>query len=605
MTHEQLKEKALGLPLTPGVYIMLDRSGEVIYVGKAKALKNRVVSYFRDTNQSPKTMVMVSKVDSFDVIMVRNEFEALITENQLIKLHKPKYNILLKDDKGFPYLRVDMREAYPKFEVAAKTAPDGARYLGPYGGRQTVWKAIDSVTRALKLPSCSRKFPAEIGKGRPCLNKDMGICRGWCTGSPDGEEYGRVIKQAILILEGKIGELSEQLQAQMEEAAENLQFEIAADLRDKLRAVKSLGEKQLAVSGAMADTDAVGFYRGAAKCCFVVLHYIGGKLLDKDFELLESPMEEDAEAVSALVRQYYMSRGLCPKNILLPLDIEDMESLEQLLSDTYGSKVYITAPKRGDKRLLTETANMNAREENERATDREERVSGILKWLQNAASLKVLPKRIEAYDISNLGNEDAVGSMTVFADTKPLKRDYRRFKIKTVEGADDYGSMREVITRRLNNYFEGDEKFNKLPDLLLIDGGSVHASTVRDIVEGFGLDIPVLGMVKDDRHRTRALTLPDGGEIGIEAVPAVFSFIGRIQEETHRFAIEYQRKLREKKLTSRLDEIKGVGEVGRNKLLKHFKTIKAIEAASLEELSKVVPKNTARAVYEHYHEKEE
>jgi excinuclease ABC subunit C len=601
MTIEQLKEKALALPLQPGVYIMLDRSGEVIYVGKAKALKNRVVSYFRETGQSPKTLVMVSKVDTFDVIMVRNEFEALITENQLIKLHKPKYNILLKDDKGFPYIRTDLREAYPAFEIAAKTAADGAKYLGPYGGRQTVWKAIDAVSRALKLPTCSRKFPAELGKSRPCLNKDMGICRGWCTGMPDAEEYKKVIKQAILIFEGRTAEVCDELQQLMEEAAEKLRFELAADLRDKLKAVKSLGEKQLAVSGAMADVDAIGFYRGAAKSCFVVLHYIGGKLLDKDFEILDSPMEDDSEAVSELVRQYYMSRGVCPKNILLPTDCEDAEGLEYMFAEAFGSKVYISTPKRGDKHTLVDTANMNAREETERATDRDERVSGILKWLKNAAALEMLPNRIEAYDISNLGSEDVVGSMTVFIDTKPLKRDYRRFKIKTVEGADDYGSMREVITRRLDNYFEGDEKFSTLPDLFLIDGGSVHAKTVRDIVEGFGLSVPVLGMVKDDRHRTRALALPDGGEIGLEANPAVFAFIGRIQEETHRFAIEYQKKLREKKIGSKLDDIKGVGEARRNALLKHFKTIKAIEAATYEELAAVVPKSTAKAVFEHYH----
>ncbi len=575
---------------------MMDRSGQVIYVGKAKALKNRVSSYFRESGLPAKTLAMVSKVSDFDVIMVRSELEALITENQLIKRHRPRYNILLKDDKGYPFVRVDIREAYPVFEVAAKTGSDGAKYLGPYGGRQTVKKAIDAVSRALKLPLCSRRFPADIGKGRPCLNKDMGLCRGWCTGTPDAEEYMKAVKQAILIFEGRTGELCAELQDMMERAAEELRFELAAELRDRLRAVKALGEKQLAVSGAMADTDAVGFYRGAAKSCFVVLHYIGGKLLDKDFELLESPMEDDGEAVSELIRQYYLSRGLCPKNILLPVDIEDAESLEAMFSEAYGSRVYIATPKRGDKRLLVETANLNAKEETERATDREERVSGILTWIKNSAALQAVPSRIEAYDISNLGGEDAVGYMTVFVDTKPLKRDYRRFRIKTAEGGDDYAAMREVLRRRLDNYFEGDEKFKTLPDLFLIDGGAAHAGAVREVVEGFGLNVPVLGMVKDDRHRTRALSLPGGGEIGLEASPAVFAFIGRVQEETHRFAVEYQRKLREKKLASRLDGIRGVGEARRNALLRHFKTIKAIEAASFEELAAVVPKNTARAV---------
>ncbi len=589
------------MPAQPGVYIMMDRSGQVIYVGKAKALKNRVSSYFRESGLSPKTLVMVSKVSDFDVIIVRSELEALITENQLIKLHKPKYNILLKDDKGYPFIRVDLREPYPVFEIAAKTVQDGARYLGPYGGRQTVKKAVDSVSRALKLPLCSKRFPADIGKGRPCLNRDMGLCRGWCTGSPGAEEYMKAAKQAILIFEGRTAELCAELQDMMERAAGELRFELAAELRDRLRAVKALGEKQLAVSGAMADTDAVGFYRGAAKSCFVALHYIGGKLLDKDFELLESPMEDDGEAVSELVRQYYLSRGLCPKYILLPVDIEDAESLEVMFCEAFGSRVHIASPKRGDKRLLVETANLNAKEETERATDREERISGILAWIKNSAALQALPSRIEAYDISNLGGEDAVGSMTVFADTKPLKRDYRRFRIKTAEGGDDYAAMREVLKRRLDDYFEGEEGFKTLPDLFLIDGGSAHAGAVREIVEGFGLSVPVLGMVKDDRHRTRALALPDGGEIGLEANPAVFAFIGRVQEETHRFAVEYQRKLREKKLSSRLDGIKGVGEARRNALLRHFKTVKAVEAASYEELAAVVPKNTARAVYDYFH----
>lgn len=602
MNIEQLKQKALALPTQPGVYIMMDKSGAVIYVGKAKALKNRVVSYFRDGPHAPKTAMMVSKVNNFDVIIVRSEFEALITENQLIKLHKPKYNILLKDDKGYPYLRIDFREKYPSFRVVGKSGQDGAKYLGPYGSRTTVYAALKAVAKALRLPTCSKHFPADIGKGRSCINKDIGLCAGWCTGKPDSEEFRRTAERAVMIFEGRTAPLENELVHDMEEAAQQLNFERAAVIRDRLKAVKSLSEKQLAVSGAMADTDAVGFYRGEAKSCFVVLHYISGKLLDKDFEIIDNPMEDDGEAISAILRQYYLKRGVCAENILLPVETDDAENLGHMLSDAFGRRVNIGVPKRGDKRALVDTANINAREETERATDKEERVSAILKWLQNAASLPALPRRVEAYDISNLANESVVGAMTVFSDAKPLKRDYRKFKIKTVNGADDYASMREVITRRLTHWAQGDEKFSQLPDLFLIDGGSVHAKTVCSVLDSFGLDVPVLGMVKDDRHRTRALALPDGGEIGLTGNPAAFAFIGRIQEETHRFAIEYQRSLRSRKIGSQLERISGIGERRRAELLKHFKTVKAIEQADYEELCAVIPGNAAQAVYEFYHQ---
>lgn len=602
MTKDELREKALALPLQPGVYIMMDKQGEVIYVGKAKALKNRVVSYFRESGHSAKTAAMVSKVDHFDVIMVRSEFEALITENQLIKLHRPRYNILLKDDKGYPYIRIDLREDYPVMRVVNRPGRDHARYLGPYGSRTTVFAAMDAVKKALQLPQCSRRFPSELGKGRPCINKDMGLCRGWCSGDPDGRAYRKSMEEAILVFEGRTGELTDRLRQEMEEAAEKLEFESAARLRDRLKAVESLGEKQLAVSGARADTDAVGFYRGAARSCFAVLHYIGGKLLDKDYTLLETPLEEqDGEALSQLLRQYYLQRGVCPQNILLSVELEDGENLARLLTETFGRRVMLLVPQRGDKRRLAETAQMNAREETERATDQEERISGTLRWLQAAAGLSAPPRRIEAYDISNFGDEGIVASMTVFTDLKPLKRDYRRFRMKTVQSADDYASMRETLTRRMTEYQAGNPRFAPLPDLFLIDGGSVHANTVLEVLRSFDCSIPVLGMVKDGKHRTRALALPDGGEIGLEGSPAVFAAVGRIQEETHRFAIEYQRSLRKQKLHSRLDEIPGIGEQRRSRLLAHFKSIKAIADATEAELGSVLPRMAAQSVYRYFH----
>jgi excinuclease ABC subunit C len=598
MTRDELREKALALPLQPGVYIMMDRMGEVIYVGKAKKLKNRVVSYFREGNHSPKTEVMVSHVSDFDVIMVRSEFEALITENQLIKHHKPRYNILLKDDKGYPYLRTDLRQPYPGWKVVGRPGKDGARYLGPYGSRTTLFAALNAVTKALRLPQCSRRFPADIGKGRPCLNREMGLCEGWCTGDPDEKAYRTRIEDALLVFEGKSDQLEKQVQQEMEAAAEELDFEKAALLRDRLKALHSLGEKQLAVSGAMADTDAVGFYRGAAKACFVVLHYIGGKLLDKDMTLLPVPMEEDEEVLSALTRQYYLQRGVCPRTILLPMMPEDGEELERLLTETYEHKVSLHVPLRGDMRIRMETARMNARQETERATDREERVSGILTWLAEAAGLPAPPRRIEAYDVSNLHGEDAVSSMTVFVDAKPLKRDYRRFKMKEAVGGDDYGSMRETLRRRLTEYREGNERFSTLPDLFLIDGGSVHAAAAAEVLRELEVDRPVLGMVKDDKHRTRALAAPDGRELGLEGNPAAFALIGRIQEETHRFAIEYQRSLRSRRIGSELDKIPGIGEKRRTELLKRFRSVKAIATASEEELKSVLGAAAAKRVYD-------
>jgi excinuclease ABC subunit C len=604
MTFQELKEKALNLPMKPGVYIMMDKSGEVIYVGKAKLLKNRVISYFRENGHDAKTMVMVSKIDNFDIIVAETEFDALVTENSLIKNHKPKYNIRLKDDKGYPYVRVDMNEEYPRFSVASKPLDDGAKYLGPYNSRTILGEALSAITKAFKLPTCSRKFPADINRERPCLNYHMGICSGYCRGRPDAGEYRKIIGEAIMVLEGRSKELCIQLQLSMEQAAEKLQFETAAEIRDRLKALSVLETKQLAVSASSIDTDVIGYYQGTAKSCFVVLHYIGGKLLGKDFEIFETPVEDSAEAVSALLRQYYLQRGACPKNILLPVDIPDIEPLSRLLSEAFSRKVSFMVPQKGEKHKLVSLANMNAMDETERATGREERISKTLELLQKALDLPNLPKRIEAFDISNTGDSDIVGSMTVFENARALKRDYRRFKIKSRESQDDYHSMQEVLSRRFTHFLEGDEKFGVLPDLLLVAGGATHASMAENVICSMGLHVPVFGMVKDDRHKTRALISPEGNEIGITSNPAVFSLIGRIQEETHRFAIEYHRKLRSKKIRgSALDSIKGVGESRRSALLKTFKSIKAIENASFEELKEVVPKNTAEAVFKHFHPK--
>ena len=600
---DTLLEKANNLPMKPGVYIMLDSSGEVIYVGKAKKLKNRVTSYFRGTHL-PKVAAMVEKVADFNVIVVDSEFESLVLENSLIKQHQPHYNILLKDDKSYPFIRLDINSQYPKFDIANKPTKDGAKYFGPYGGRSMTRQIIDVISKAVGLPTCGKKFPRDIGKNRPCLNYHMGNCRAWCQGNGSLSEYKAAVNQASLILEGKTKELLAELNERMMLASEELRFEQAAELRDRIRAIDSLANKQKVIATAFADTDAVGFMRGT-KCCFVVLHFNDGALTAKDFKLLPEPVEDDAEAVSAFVRQYYTSKGNYPKTILLPCECDDREELEQLFITLAGRKVSVEVPVRGEKAKLCERAKLNASEEILRSTTAEQRRAGTLLWLQKALGLKEYPERIEAFDVSNLGDTGIVAAMTVHKDGKPLKRDYRKFRMKDIDIRDDYASMRQAVDRRFSRYKSGDEKFNKLPQLLLIDGGVTHAQAASGVLSEIGLNVPVFGMVKDDRHRTRALVTPKGDEISINTNQAVFSLIGSIQEETHRFAIEYQRSLRNESLGSQLSNIKGVGEKRKNELLKEFKTIKAIKAASFEELCAAVPKNTALAVYNHYHSGDE
>ena len=609
MTFDELKEKAHALPLKPGVYIMQDAKNTVIYVGKAKALKNRVSQYFANlASHTEKTRAMVSQIDHFDVIVADSEFEALVLENSLIKRHQPRYNILLKDDKGYPYIRLTVQEEYSRFSLANRAAEDGARYFGPYGSRGNTQNIIDALRVALKLPSCNKKFPRDIGKERPCLNYHMGQCDGYCRTDMDQSRYREAIDQAVRLLEGKLQEVGDELKAEMELAAEELRFEKAAELRDRYKAIELLGKRQKVVAGSLADTDVVGFHRGeATKSCFVVLHFVEGELAAKDWDLIDTPMEEDtADILSALVRQYYGGRGNLPRQILLPCELEDEVPLMRMLSQDAGHKVELVTPQRGAKMDLIRLANKNAVEEVERWTTREERQSKLMELLGKMLDLEEPPRRIESYDISNQGADDIVASMVVYVNARPLKRDYRHFKLKDMEGPDDYASMEQVLTRRFRRYLDGDEKFADKPDLLLIDGGENHARVAVKVLEELGLSIPIFGMVKDDRHRTRALVTPEGREIGIQGNQAIFSLIGQIQEETHRFAIEFHRQQQNQRVKgSVLDQIPGVGEKRRSDLLRHFKSIKKIREATQVQLAEVVPKNAAKAVYDYFHPKGE
>ena len=605
MTFDELKEKALTLPYAPGVYIMRDKTDKVIYVGKAKKLKNRVSQYFQDTaSHTPKTRMMVSRIHHFDVIVAASEFEALVLECSLIKRYMPKYNILLKDDKGYPYLRLNMKDIYPKIELVSRLAEDGAEYFGPYGTRGVTQDVLEAIRLTLKLPGCHKQFPRDIGKERPCLNYHMNQCAGWCQESKSCTEYRETMLQARQLLQGNYKAVADELRQQMLAAAEALEFELATSLRDRLQAVENLGQKQLVTAGTLADTDVVGYGETEPKACFAVLHFSGGNLLDKDYEVFPRP-DDKREAVSSLLKQFYLSRGLAPRRVLLPFEIEDGELFAQLLEQQYGRRPKLHVPQRGDNVRLVELACKNAFEEAERVTGKEERVNATLVLLGKMLAIEP-PGRMESFDISNISGTDIVASMVVFADGKPKKSDYKRFKVEGLQNQDDYASMHQVVKRRFAHYKAGDKGFENAPDLLLIDGGINHAKTAVAALEELGLTFPVFGMVKDDRHRTRVLVTPEGQEIRIDNNQAIFSLIGNIQEETHRFAITYHRQLRSKRLRySELDSIPGIGPKRKQELLRQFKSLTAIGQATLPELERLLPKDAAAAVYHHFREKEE
>ena len=608
MTFEELKEKAHRLPTEPGVYLMHDKSGTVIYVGKAKVLRNRVSQYFADlASHTLKTRRMVSNIDSFETIFAATELDALLLENTLIKKYKPKYNILLKDDKGYPFIRIEAG-AYPRLTVANRREQDGARYFGPYGGRGTANHAIRLLSETFLLPSCSRRFPRDIGKERPCLQLDMGKCCGVCTGKISEEEYDRLIAQCQQVLEGKSEELSAQLQEQMEQAAEDMEFERAAVFRDRIRAIERLRQSRIAVVTGGADTDAMAFALRGSRACIVRLSYRSGILVDRTSVLLDGLDEGDAaDALESFIQQYYTKLSWAPKLVCLSHALEEPELVEEYLTSLRGTKCALLFPQKGEKRREVQLALDNAALELAEAEDLEQRTGKTLQLLQQMLGLPEPPRRMESFDISNTMGSDPVASMVVFQNGKPLKSAYKKFKIKTAQGGDDYGSMAEVIGRRLDRALAGDESFLPLPDIFLIDGGAGQAQIALEQLRQRGLElaIPVYGMVKDDHHRTRALVTAEGQEFGIAATPAVFALLGRLQEEVHRFAIEYHRSLRGKRMRrSSLDGIPGLGEAREKKLLKRFGTVRAVAAASVDELSSVLPGPVAQAVYDHFKEKQ-
>lgn len=598
MEFEQLKQKAHDLPRTPGVYIMKDKTGTIIYIGKAKSLRSRVSQYFANlASHTAKTRQMVSRIDSFETIFADSEFEALLLENTLIKKHKPKYNILLKDDKGYPFVAIGKGE-YPRFSIESAVKDRDLEYFGPYGARGSAKAAIEMLQQTFLLPTCARVFPRDIGKDRPCLRYQMKKCCGVCTGKVSPEEYGALIDQCRSLLKGNDKDLEKQLTADMERYAEALEFEKAAACRDRIRNLQKMGLRHTVTGGRLSDRDALAYVTRGSRACISLLSFVQGNLIDKKVTFFDGLEENDMpDAVESYIKQYYGIFQSAPREICLAAPLEDTAPLEEYLSGLRGSRVEITCPQRGERLRQARLAESNARLELETLETREQKSKKLLELLRDALSMDRLPERIEAFDISNTAGDLPVASMTVFVGGKASKKDYKKYKIKTAAGGDDYGAMAEVLGRRLDRALAGDAGFLPLPDLFLIDGGQGQTQMAAGQLQTRGLEIPVCGMVKDDHHRTRALVGADGHEIGLRATPPLFAFIGRIQEETHRFAIEYHREQRSKEMRrSQLDGIAGLGPQRRKKLLERFGTIRAIRAADMEELAAVVPRGVAENI---------
>jgi excinuclease ABC subunit C len=602
---EKLRKKANSLPQSPGVYIMKNTDGEVIYVGKSRKLKNRVTSYFTGRNHSPKTERMVSLVRDFDFILCDTEIEALTLENVLIKKHSPRYNIKLKDAKSYPYIKVTAEE-YPKLFVTRDRKSDRAKYFGPYQSSEGAHAALDAVMRIFTLATCKRSFPKDIGRERPCIYRDMGRCIAPCTGKVSSAEYRSLVKCAEWVLDGNIKETKGMLTAEMNDAAENMEFERAASIRDSIFALERLSEKQKVVADAKVNRDVFAVYTSETEGVLAMLSIRSGALVNKnEFILSVNDLMSPDDAIS-LIADYYDTAGNIPKEVMLdfPLTDEDIKLLSEYLSLTTKYKVSVRVPERGDGRALCDMALENARESARQHRLEGEREDKNLKRFSELLGLHELPARIEAYDISNIGNESITASMVVYSGGKLKKSDYRSFTVKTTAGADDYGSMREVLGRRFSHIGDGSASLGESPDLILLDGGSTHVGVVRELMESKGIEIPLFGMVKDDFHKTRAIT--DGErEISIAQETGVYAFVYKIQEEAHRFAVKKSQGAKIKTLThSSLEKISGIGPK-KAKLLLHSMPLFKIRAAEVDELAAVkgISRADAQNIYEYYHKK--
>lgn len=602
--RQELLDKVHHLPLQPGVYIMKNRDGDIIYIGKAKALKNRVSQYFQSSRgHSIKVQRMVENIWDFAYIVTDTEFEALVLECNLIKLHKPKYNILLKDDKAYPFIRIDIRSDYPRITLARRKLKDGAKYYGPYQNGKVIRDTIDLLQKIFLIPTCNKKFPQDFGKGRPCLNYHIKRCLAPCQGTISPEEYKEQFRQVISFIEGDCDSVIADLQHKMKQAAERLEFEKAAQLRDSIHSISQLKGRQKVYIDKESDTDLIATYYSGGKVCITVLFIRFGKLLDKDFFIY--PEEAfDEEGLGAFVNQFYHEDAYIPREILVEEEIPDAALMAKRLYQLRGGAVTIRVPKRGELAALMEMARSNSKQELESVLTKQERVNKTLSDLQKQLDLPTLPRRIESYDISNTGDQNMVAGMVVWQDGQPAKSQYRRFRIQR-QGQDDYSAMKEVLYRRFAEMDEGNEKFAQRPDLILLDGGKGHLNAVLEMFRELGITVPVVGMVKDNRHRTREL-VTEHGNVTIVKTPHLYTLIGNIQEEVHRFAITYHRSQRSKTaLGSALDDIPGIGQVRKKKLLTHFRGLKGIKQADVQQLRAVLPEKQAWEVYRHFHPQEQ
>ncbi len=611
---DKVQEKLKLLPDKPGVYLMKNKDGDIIYVGKAKILKNRVRQYFMKSKaHNRKTLTMVSHIRDISWMVTDSEVEALILECNLIKKYRPRYNILLKDDKTFPYIKLTVGEEYPRILFARRMDDPTARFYGPFVSAAAVKSTIDLLTKTFGIRSCNRNLPKDIGKQRECLNYHMGQCSGPCMAHLSRREYLERFGDVVDFLEGRSDHILKKLEKEMLACSDRLEFERAATLRDSIGHLKSILEKQKISAPKDADYDIIGMSRDGKSTCFTLLFLRGGKLLGSR-NLFVPRREEEEDLLGDFLKQFYDEPERMPKEILLPYPPEDMELLEEYFSERRGQKVALSVPKRGKKKELCELAAKNAEEAIRRHHGNSK--LHLLEELQDLLSLSRIPRRVEIFDISNTAGDDAVGFMTVFEDGLPIRKEYRKFRIKYVEGQDDYESMKEVIYRRLTRYLEEKElleegkaersklKFIDLPDLIFVDGGATHVAVAKQALALSGLSLPIFGLVKDNRHRTRDITSEEQ-EFHVSDNPPLFHLVSAMQEETHNHAVKYHHLVRTKHVTgSELLEIRGVGPKIRESLIKTFGSLEAIRRASVKELALCVPLKAAQSIYDHYHEGE-
>lgn len=603
-----LRKKAMSLPLLPGVYIMKNADGEIIYIGKAKALKNRVSQYFGSQNRHPvKVRKMVENVDRFDYIVTGSEFEALVLECSLIKQHSPKYNILLKDDKGYSYIRISEGE-YRKISAVFNKKDDGSEYIGPYLSSYSVRQSVDAANKIFKLPQCNKVFPRDFGKSRPCLNYYISQCCGLCTGKIKKSDYDEAVDGAIAFLKGDSRDIIADLRVKMEKAAEELDFEQAAKLRDRINSIERIKEKQKVVYKSVEEQDVFATADIDGSVCLAVLRFSNGRLFDSEHFFFDDPGDKEGMR-SDFITSYYSMRDNIPKRVTVDGEVADRELLEQWLSEKKGKKVTVFVPARGEQLEIVNMCRKNAEEKLAIKKGRTGREIAVLDELKDLLGLKKTPEYIESYDISHTAGQDSVAGMIVFKGGKPFRKAYKRFSIKSFDGNDDYRAMNEVLTRRFSEYEkskDSTEGFGKLPDLILLDGGVGQVHAVEPVLREFGLKIPLFGMVKDNRHRTRAIS-GDGGEIAINSKRQVFTLVSEIQNEVHRFSVAYHHQKHAKRgLSLSLTEIEGVGEKRASALLKYFKTITAIKNAEVDELSKApgITSAVAQNIYDYYRTKD-